>query len=54
VSEQDSTIKSEDEDVEAHGKKRAKFASEEATEAESERDDDVELHGSSKSLRSKS
>ena len=54
MSEQDSTIR-DDEDVEAHGKKsRAKLATEEATEAEEERDDDVELHGSSKNIRSKS
>ena len=44
MSEQDSTIRPEDEDVEAH-KARNKFATEEATDKESESDDDVELHG---------
>ena len=46
VSEQDSTIRpTEDEDVEAHGKKRAKLASEEAPK-DDETEDDVELHRS--------
>jgi hypothetical protein len=49
VSEQDSTIRPDDEDVEAHRKSRTKAAADEPTDAESESDDDVELHG----LRSK-
>lgn len=49
MSEQDKTIASEDEDVEAHRKSRQKAAFDEPqTDAESE-GDDVELHG----LRSK-
>jgi hypothetical protein len=53
VSEQDSTNRpAEDEDVEAHGKKRV-MASDEAkdeTEPEADREDDVELHGRSKKV----
>ncbi len=52
MSEQDSTIRPDEEDVEAHAKSRTKMASEEPTDAESESDDDVELH--SKNIRTKS
>lgn len=46
--EQDSTIRpTEDEDVEAHGGKKV-MASDEAPK-DDESDDDVELHGSSRS-----
>lgn len=51
MAEQDSTIKPDDEDVEAHKASRTKFASEEPTDSESESDDDVELHG--KNVRTK-
>lgn len=45
MSEQDSTIRpTEDEDVEAHGKKKV-MATDEAPK-DDESDDDVELHGS--------
>ena len=45
MSEQDSGIRStEDEDVEAHGKKNKVMASDEAPK-DDESDDDVELHG---------
>ena len=52
MSEQDSTIRPDDEDVEAHRASRTKAAADEPTDAESESDDDVELHG--KSSRDKS
>ena len=52
MSEQDSTITPDEEDVEAHGRSRTKAAVDEPTDAESESDDDVELHG--KSVRTKS
>ena len=49
MSEQDSTITPEDEDVEAHLRsKRDKAAVDEPTDSESESDDDVELHIRSK------
>ena len=45
MSEQDSTITPDEEDVEAHGRSaRTKAAADEPTDAESESDDDVELH----------
>ena len=49
MSEQDSTIRpTEDEDVEAHGKKKH-FANDEAPK-DDESDDDVELHGKKKAM----
>ena len=48
MSEQDSTIRStEDEDVEAHGRRRV-MASDEAPKDDESDDDDVELHGGKK------
>ncbi len=52
MSEQDSTITPDEEDVEAHGKSRNKAAVDEPTDAESESDDDVELHA--RNVRTKS
>ncbi len=49
MSEQDSTARpTEDEDVEAHAKKNKVMASDEAPK-DDESDDDVELHGSTRS-----
>jgi hypothetical protein len=48
VSEQDSTIRpTEEEDVEAHGRKKV-MASDEAPKDDESDDDDVELHGRKK------
>jgi hypothetical protein len=44
VSEEETILSTEDEDVEAHGKKSKVLASDEPRD-ETESDDDVELHG---------
>lgn len=51
MSEQESNIPStEDEDVELHRKKSVMASDEPREDAETEKDDDVELHGSRKKV----